>query len=58
MSTYYKAVRPEGTDKGIRPYACSACGAPGYAKGLCERDLGRGRLADLPICTCHERTTR
>ena len=45
------------TDKGIRPYVCSVCGAPGYAKGLCERDLGCGRLAGMRG-TCHERTIR
>ena len=36
------------TDKGIRPYMCSVCGAPGYAKGLCERDYARARRGLSP----------
>ncbi len=31
------------TNKGARNYACHVCGAPGYAKGLCERDYARSR---------------
>jgi len=31
------------TSKGVRNYTCRVCGAPGYAKGLCERDYARSR---------------
>lgn len=31
------------TREKARPYNCSVCGAPGYAKGLCERDYARSR---------------